>query len=82
LIVGGHGGRGHRRRLGVRRVGRRPGDRYPRIRIRPHAYDPDGQYLIVPGKRRRVVFETNGEDEVTAMRGGRMPAVMYVEGCA
>jgi endonuclease YncB( thermonuclease family) len=57
-------------------------DRYPRARARKHAYDPDGQYLILPGRHRRVVFETNGKDEVTAIRGGRMPAVMYVEGCA
>jgi hypothetical protein len=57
-------------------------DRYSRVRTRQHAYDPAGHYLIVPGRHRRVVFETNGEDQVTAMRGGRMPAVMYVEGCA
>jgi hypothetical protein len=56
--------------------------RYPRLRTSPHAYDPDGQYLIVRGPRRRVVFETNGEDTVTAFRGGRVPEVMYIEGCA
>jgi hypothetical protein len=57
-------------------------DGYSRVRTRQHAYDPDGHYLIVPGRHRRVVFETNGEDQVTAIRGGRMPAVMYIEGCA
>lgn len=57
-------------------------DRYPGVRTQQHAYDPEGQYLIVPGPRRRVVFETNGDDEVTSFRGGRVPAVMYVEGCA
>lgn len=57
-------------------------DRYPRIRTRPHPYDPDGQYLIVPGPNRRVVFETDGNDEVTSFRGGRVPEVMYIEGCA
>jgi hypothetical protein len=56
--------------------------RYPRLRTRPHAYDPDGQYLIVPGPRRRVVFETDAGDRVTAFRGGRVPEVMYIEGCA
>jgi hypothetical protein len=56
--------------------------RYPRLRTQQHAYDPDGQYLIVPGPNRRVVFETDGNDEVTAFRGGRVPAVMFVEGCA
>jgi hypothetical protein len=57
-------------------------ERYARIRTRPHAYDPDGQYLIVPGPNRRVVFETDGADRVTSFRGGRVPPVMYVEGCA
>ena len=55
---------------------------YPRLRTRPHPYDPDGQYLIVPGPNRRVVFETDGNDEVTSFRGGRMPEIMYIEGCA
>jgi hypothetical protein len=56
--------------------------RYPRLRTRRHAYDPEGKYLIVPGPNRRVVLETNGDDEVTGFRGGRVPEVMYVEGCA
>jgi len=56
--------------------------RYTQLRTRPHTYDPNGKYLIVPGPHRRVVFETNGEDEVTGIRGGRVPEVMYVEGCA
>jgi hypothetical protein len=55
---------------------------YPRLRTRPHPYDPDGQYLIVPGPNRRVVFETDGDDEVTSFRGGRVPEIMYIEGCA
>ncbi|MGH2713578.1 MAG: hypothetical protein ACRDM7_06770 [Thermoleophilaceae bacterium] len=56
--------------------------RYPRVRTRQHAYDAEGHYLIVPGRKRRVVFETNGDDVVTGFRGGRVPPVMYVEGCA
>jgi hypothetical protein len=55
---------------------------YPRLRTRPHPYDPDGQYLIVPGPNRRVVFETDGDNEVTSFRGGRVPEIMYIEGCA
>jgi hypothetical protein len=55
---------------------------YPQLRTRPHPYDPDGRYLIVPGPNRRVVFETDGNDEVTSFRGGRMPQIMYIEGCA
>jgi hypothetical protein len=57
-------------------------ERYPRLRTRPHPYDPDGQYLIVPGPNRRVVFETDGDDRVTSFRGGRVPEIMYIEGCA
>lgn len=56
--------------------------RYDRIRSAPHQYDPEGEYLIVRGPKRRVVFETNGNDEVTGFRGGRVPQVMYIEGCA
>lgn len=56
--------------------------RYPGVRSQRHAYDPGGRYLIVPGARRRVVFETDSDGRVTAFRGGRMPEVMYVEGCA
>jgi hypothetical protein len=57
-------------------------ERYPRIVTRRHPYNPAGQYLIVPGPNRRVVFETDGDDAVTSFRGGRVPEVMYIEGCA
>lgn len=57
-------------------------ERYPRLRTAPHPYVPDGQYLIVRGAKRRVVFETDGNDRVTSFRGGRVPPVMYIEGCA
>ena len=57
-------------------------ERYPRLRTEPHPYVPGGQYLIVRGPNRRVVFETNGDDEVTSFRGGRVPPVMFIEGCA
>lgn len=39
--------------------------RYPRLRRQQHAYDPDGEYLIVRGRNRRVVFETNRDDKET-----------------
>jgi hypothetical protein len=57
-------------------------ERYSRLRTERHPYDPEGQYLIVRGPHRRVVFETNGDDEVTSFRGGRVPPVMFIEGCA
>ncbi|HET6680860.1 MAG TPA: hypothetical protein VFG84_06635 [Gemmatimonadaceae bacterium] len=56
-----------------------------RARIQPHKYVEDGRYLIVPrgpgaDSVERLVFETaNGR--VTAMRGGRLPEVEWVEGC-
>jgi hypothetical protein len=56
--------------------------RYRRLRTRPHEYEPGGQYLIVRGPNRRVVFETDAGDRVTGIRGGRVPEVMYIEGCA
>jgi hypothetical protein len=56
--------------------------RYPRLRRQQHPYDPEGEYLIVRGPKRRVVFETDGDDRVTSFRGGRVPEVMYIEGCA
>jgi hypothetical protein len=56
--------------------------RYTRLRRQPHPYDPEGEYLIVRGPKRRVVFETDGNDQVTSFRGGRVPEVMYIEGCA
>ncbi len=57
-----------------------------RLRIAPHAYDPEGRYLeLVPRDRaernRRVVFETDGR-RVTYIRAGRLPEVRYIEGCA
>lgn len=77
-------GGGWRTTLGVRRrdTERKVRRRYPRVRTSPHAYDPDGSYLTVPGKRRRIVFEVSGSGRVTLMRAGRTPEVGYVEGCA
>ncbi len=55
---------------------------YPRLRTQPHKYEPDGKYLILPGKHRRIVFETDGDGVVTGIRSGRVPEVMFVEGCS
>ena len=71
------------------RKGVRVGDRQRAIRAAygdkvkrsPHAYDPDGFYFSVTYGNRRLRFETDGE-RVTAMHGGRIPEVDYVEGCA
>lgn len=49
-----------------------------------HEYDPEGSVLtFVPEDPvdTRLVFETDGS-KVTAMRGGRLPEVEYVEGCS
>jgi hypothetical protein len=56
--------------------------RYPRLRTEPHPYEHGGEYLIVRGPKRRIVFETDADDKVTSFRGGRVPQVMYIEGCA
>lgn len=57
-----------------------------RVRIRPHKYVDDGRYLIVPrgpgaDSVERLVFET-ASGRVTAMRGGKLPEVEWVEGCS
>jgi hypothetical protein len=71
-------------RKGVR-VGMRQGvirNRYGRKAKRaPHAYNPDGFYFKVTYGSRRIVFETDGA-RITAIHGGRVPEVDYVEGCA
>lgn len=53
------------------------------VRTEPHKYT-DGHYLIVSSptdSTRRLVFETDGQ-RVTEFRVGRMPEVMWVEGCS
>ena len=56
-----------------------------RVSVQPHKYT-SGRYLIVTPANAsdslfRLVFETEGE-RVTRFRSGRMPQVMYVEGCS
>lgn len=46
-----------------------------------HEYAPDGSYYKVTRGHRRLVFETDGT-KITAISGGRIPEVDYVEGCA
>jgi len=52
-----------------------------RVRSKPHPYT-SGKYLITKGKKRRLVFETNSDGEVTSFRVGRKPHINYIEGCA
>lgn len=57
-----------------------------RIETNPHPYT-DGQYVVfVPVDEvdldKRVIWETDTDDVVTAMRAGRLPFVDYIEGCA
>ena len=56
-----------------------------RVEEQPHKYT-DGHYLVVrPAARAdsayRIVFETDG-NRVTRYRSGRLPEVMWVEGCS
>ena len=56
-----------------------------RLEEQPHEYT-NGRYLIVRPPERadsayRLVFETDG-NRVTRYRSGRLPEVMWVEGCA
>jgi hypothetical protein len=48
----------------------------------PHKYEPDGEYLIIPGTpaNTRLVFET-ALDTVRTMRAGLLPEIMWVERC-
>lgn len=53
--------------------------------VSPHKYDADGTYIEVKPKPGgggfRLVFETS-KGRITQFRGGRLPEVRYVEGCA
>lgn len=51
-----------------------------------HEYVPGGKYLIYEPQDAefqgyRLVFETDAEGTVTALRSGRVPEVGYIEGC-
>jgi hypothetical protein len=56
------------------------------IEVTRHEYVPGGHYLTFVPKDRadrnyRVVFETDGK-RVTRMRSGKLPEVLYIEGCS
>jgi len=55
--------------------------RYRGLRTQPHPYT-SGKYLIVGGRKRRLIFETGAAGRVTSFRGGRAREVNYIEGCA
>jgi hypothetical protein len=57
-----------------------------RLEAQPHKYVQAGHYLVVRPPERadsayRLVFETDGH-AVTRYRSGRLPEVMWVEGCS
>ncbi len=55
-----------------------------RVTTQPHKYVSGGHYLVVNAPADtalRLVFETDGK-RVTSYRVGRMPEVMWVEGCS
>lgn len=57
-----------------------------RLTVEPHKYEERGHYMIVTPTdsadlQFRMLFETDGS-VVTRFRGGRIPEVFYVEGCA
>jgi hypothetical protein len=60
---------------------------YPgQIKVTPHEYVTGGHYLTFTPKDRadknyRLVFETDGK-RVTQMRSGKLPEVLYIEGCS
>lgn len=58
-----------------------------RLAVTPHKYTPGAHYMTVTppagtdeDNAYRLVFETDGQ-KVTRYRGGKRPAVEYVEGC-
>lgn len=57
-----------------------------RVAVQPHKYLPGGHYMIVSpippsDTGLRLVFETDS-DHVKRYRAGRLPEVMWVEGCS
>jgi len=57
-----------------------------KIAAQPHPADPSGELLVfVPADEaeadRRVVFETDASGTVVRYRTGRLPEVLYLDGC-
>lgn len=76
------------------RSGARVGDSEEKVKslygntltVQPHKYVPRGHYLIftpkdAADKNYRLLFETDGK-KVTRWRIGKVPEVMWVEGCS
>lgn len=57
--------------------------KHPEIKIKPHTYIDGGFYLFLHSKdgRRAIVIEET-EGKASAIRGGMLPSVGYVEGCS
>jgi hypothetical protein len=57
------------------------------IEVMPHEYVQGGHYLVFTPKdagdsNYRIVFETDATGNVTMIRAGKLPEVMWIEGCA
>jgi hypothetical protein len=53
----------------------------PALKVGPHKYDENGQYLtLAQGKDRALIFEAS-KGKLQRMRAGIKPAVEYVETC-
>ena len=57
--------------------------KFPNVIVEQHAYDSGGHYLILKSadKKKAIVMEES-DGKVTRVRGGLIPSVQYVEGCA
>lgn len=56
--------------------------KYPNLKVEGHEYVPGGHFLTVAGEgNTALVMETDGT-KITSVRGGKMPAVSYSEGCS
>jgi hypothetical protein len=53
-----------------------------KIKVEPHAYDPEGRYLTLYSSDGRygLRFETDGR-KVTGFYAGESHAIAYIEGC-
>jgi hypothetical protein len=55
-----------------------------RLSVRPHAYFERGLVLAVysPDRQFALVMESNDAGRIVTLRGGRVPAVEFLEGCS
>ena len=55
-----------------------------RLRVGPHPYFDQGQTLTVysPDRRFARVMESSNNGHLITLRGGRLPDVVWLEGCS